>query len=683
MKAIRLHTLILRVLAASLLGLALAPHAARADVTALPGEKKKEKKKKGDEDREFLPEAKPIIARFISGMTVDLELDAATASLVPVRFIIREAPQHGTLSPIRPHPKDLHKAIVTYTHTGGTTNLVDRFTYACRVEEGSWSAPGVVSLIGKRADPKIEITVHPEFPKVLPGHESTARLRLKNNGIAAFSSDMQWQPPWVGPARMDLAIGEEKEFNLSVKPTAPGMLIWETEIQPGQPDSKVRLWVECSQIFGVAPGLLRMTFDTARGQRAGKFTVSNSTNQKMKLSIEVPSRLIAPKEIEVEPKLGADVEITLSPEDVAEFRGEVWVINEPYRERVRIEAAPEPAQVRLVQPASLDFGNMLKGKPAQAKITMQNVGGEAAVLSAQSATPFRVAEADATLSLAPGAKREVTIEAVADQAGKFSSHVVFAGTGGDIRLPVAAVITDPNKPQAVKPVTIENPRSLRRPVAAKDDDSAAPLIAAVAPAAAAKPPGASMAAAAKLPDPASAEVGAPGAFGFEGMSDTGAAMFSYLATFGMPIPPQLRSPTLPKIEGIEIVKRATDHLVLAWKELTEQPKDYRVELGYRVRNQATGLWLKAWREPDKMEKIVGEAGKRTVRLDGLVPNARYEVRVLALDADGKVSEPSDIHIITTAAPWKLPSWMWNVLAVIVLGILGFVLYRIKTTRAAR
>lgn len=160
-------------------------------------------------------------------------------------------------------------------------------------------------------------------------------------------------------------------------------------------------------------------------------------------------------------------------------------------------------------------------------------------------------------------------------------------------------------------------------------------------------------------------------------------MFSYLATFGMPIPPQLRSPTLPKIEGIEVVKRAADHLVLAWKELTEQPKDYRVELGYRVKNQPTGLWLKAWKEPDKMEKIIGEPGKRTVRLDGLVPNARYEVRVLAMDADGKVSEPSDIHIISTAAPWKLPSWMWNVLAVIVLGILCFVLYRIKSARASR
>ena len=44
MKAI--HTNILRVLVALLLGLALAPHSARADLTALPGEKDKKKKKR-------------------------------------------------------------------------------------------------------------------------------------------------------------------------------------------------------------------------------------------------------------------------------------------------------------------------------------------------------------------------------------------------------------------------------------------------------------------------------------------------------------------------------------------------------------------------------------------------------------------------------------------------------------
>jgi hypothetical protein len=657
-----------------------------ADVALPGGDKDKKKKKKDEVERQFLPEAKPIIARYISGMTVDVELDAATASVVPVRFIIREMPQHGTLSPIRPHPKDLHKAIVTYTHTGGAAQLVDRFTYACQVGGGSWSAPGVVSLIGKRADPKVELIVHPKFPKVLPGYESTARIRLKNSGIAPFSADMQWQPPWTGPARIDLAIGEEKEFNLSVKPTAPGTLIWETEIQPGFADSKVRLWVECAQIFTVSPGLVKMIFDPARGARYAKINVVNSTNKAMKVGIEPPPRTTVAKEIEIPAKLSTEVEIALAADDVEAFQGDLWVVHEPYRERVRVTAAPEPAQLRLLQPQTIDFGNMVKGKAAQAKITVQNIGGEAAVVAAQSAAPFRVSEADGALSLAPGEARDLTIEATADAAGKFSSNVVFSGTGGQISLPVKALITDPNTPQPIKPVTIENPRSMRKSVASKNDDGVNAQLtstggATPSPLSASGANLASASQAALLS--AAAEVPTSGGtgerkFGFEGLDNTQAAIFSYLATFGMPIPKELRSATMPKIEGIELVKRATDHLVLAWSELKENPREYVLELGYRVRNQETGLWLKAWQSPKNVEKISGEAGKRTVRLTDLVPNARYEVRVLAMDEDGKVSEPSDIHIFSTAAPWRMPSWTWNVLALIALGILGFVFHRLKS-----
>lgn len=667
----------------------LLPALALADLTTAPGEKKKKKK----DEEGFLPEAKPLNVRFIAGMSVDIELDAATAKLGMVRFVIRDGPQHGTLSAIRPHPKEYHKAIVTYTHGSKADSLIDRFTYACKVDDGSWSAPAVVSLIGKQAHPKIEVVHVPSFPKVLPGFEGASKMVLKNSGIAPFASDIQWQPPWTGPPRIELGIGEQKEFLVTVKPTAPGTLIWETEIQPGEPDSRLKFYVECAQLFVVAPGRLKLQFDATAGNRRGKIGIANATDLPMKLTIELPERLQAQKEIEIQPKQTGQVEITLAPDDVAAFRGELWVINEPYRERVLIDAPPEPAQITALEPKDglIDFGTRNKGDVAQATVVLRNIGGEPAIVSAQTAPPFRVAEKDSAMSIAPGETRQVLVEGMLDHPGKFAGNIIFTGTGGKLSLSAKATVTDPTTPQSIRQKPIENPHgTTRRPVAKPVDGVQAPASVAsarprsAAPSAPTQSPASTPPAASPSPAPApSGELPSePDAsqakkVALMPMDKTQAAVFGYLSTWGMPISPKLRSSHLPKIDGIQLVDRNRDSLVLAWKEPSEQPKHYLVEQGYQVLNQPTGRWLKAWRPMPNIEPIKSDKGIHQIRIGKLTPDSRYELRVLGVDEEGKVSEPSDIHIFSTPPPWRLPWWTWQVLAVIALGIMVFIFVRIK------
>ena len=656
-----------------LLVLFVCPQLATADLTSGPGEKKKKKK----DDQEYLPEARPINVRFIAGTQVDIELEGVTARQGPLRFVIREQPQHGTLSAIRPHPRELFKAIVTYTPKTGDASLVDRFTYACKLEEGSWSASSPVSLIGKRANPKIEIVQPPSFGRVLPGSEGASKMVLKNTGIAPFAADIQWQAPWLGPPRIELGIGEEREFLVTVKPSAPGTLIWETELQHGEPLSRVKLYVECTQPFVVAPGQLKLNYVAATGDRRGKVGVANSTDLPMKLTIEPPARMRAPKEIEVQPKQSLDVEVSLSPDDVNVFRGELWVINEPYRERVLIDAAPEPAQAALVSPKDsvIDFGTVPKGQTAQSKVVLQNVGGEPAVLAAQAAPPFRVVESDSAVSIASGASRELVVEGLSEQAGKFTGNIIFSGSGGKLSMTAKLTVTDPSTPQPIRPMTGGNPRSVRVPVAkASGAAGVAPLAGAssrpVAPPP--KPADAAKAGGAATADGAAAETGrrVP-------LSKVETALLGYLSTFGMPTPKELLSARLQKIERIELVRQGKDQLVLAWKEPAEKPESYRLEEGYRVRNEPTRRWLKAWHEMPNVEKIAGEAGKHTVRITKLLPGSNYEFRVLGVDKDGKVSEPSDIHRFSTGKPWRWPSWTWQALVALALVIFLFVYYRLK------
>lgn len=647
---------------------------ASADLTTT-GEKKKKKK----DDAEFIPEAKPVNARFITGIPVDIELNAATPKLGGVRFIIREQPQHGTLSAIRPNTQESFKAVVTYTPNPGSTVLADRFTYAVKMEEGSWSAPSAVTLTGQLAKPKVEIMEAPTFGRILPKAEGSSRLVLKNTGIAPFASDIQWQAPWKGPPRIELGIGEQKEYLIMVTPTAPGTLIWETELQPGEPRSRVKLYVECSQPFMVAPGLLKLQYDAKTGNRHGKVGIANSSQEKMMFQIQSPDRLRAPKQMEVAAKQTADVELSLATEDVRAFRGELWVVNEPYRERVTIDAAPEPAQVVLVTPADgqLDLGSVAKGRGTQAKITVMNVGGEAGVMAGQISPPFRVAETDAALSVAPGESREVTIEATSETPGKYTGNLVLSGTGGKLSVVTKLAVTDPNMPQSIKPNAANAaPKSSRAPVA-RSKAGIPPLPPQTEKKGPASKPGDG-----KTSDvsakPGGGDEHAPAAPGEKlKLSDTETALMAYVATFGMPTPPEMRSDHLQKIDGIELVKQGRDQLVLAWKEPTDKPDAYRFEQGYRVLNQPTGMWLKAWREVPDTEVIKGEEGKHTVRVSKLLPEARYEFRVLGQDSKGKVSEPSDIHFFSTLPPWRAPSWMWQSLVAVALVIFIFIYVKLK------
>lgn len=638
---------------------------AMADLTGIPGEKKKKKS-----DEPFLPEAKPIQARFIIGTSVDIELDAATPRLIPVKFVIRDGPKNGTLSAIRPHPRDLHKAIVTYTHNSASGVLADRFTYACRVDEGSWSAPSSVSLTGTRADPKIEIVALTTFGRVLPGYRGTAKMTLKNSGIAPFATDMQWQAPWKGPPRIELGIGEEQSYLLTVEPTAPGTLIWETEIQPGQQLSKLRLYVECAQMFVVAPGQIKLSFDPVSGDRRGKVGVANSTDQPMKFTIEPPERVKTVREIEVGAKQSAELVISLAAGDVTPFSGELWVINEPYRERVLIDAAAEPAQAVIVTPesGSIDFGVAAKGKTVQATVVLRNVGGEPVVLASQGMPPFRVSEKDGALSIAPGQSREVVVEVKSDQVGKFSGSVHFTGTGGKLTLNTKVAVIDPSTPQPLRQKPIENPHSLRKPSAKAAGDAttftpnAAPEV--VSPTPDGKPE-------VKKAEPRE-----------EGQRFSRAALdvLAHLSTFGMPIGKEFINPALKPISGIMVKKQGRDELVLAWAEADPKPEKYLLEQGYRVFERSTEHWLKAWQPMPNTEVIKGEEGQHTVRVSKLVPNSRYEFRVISMDDKGMVSEPSDIHSISTLPPWKFPSWTLPGLGVLTLLGFSYLYFRLQSRK---
>jgi len=150
-----------------------------------------------------------------------------------------------------------------------------------------------------------------------------------------------------------------------------------------------------------------------------------------------------------------------------------------------------------------------------------------------------------------------------------------------------------------------------------------------------------------------------------------AAALSYLSVFGMPTLEKDLSKKYGKLERIELAGVGTDFLELAWEKPNPDspPQSYRVESGRQVYEPTTKMFFRQWTPISEVKPLVVGGGKEGVRLAGLRPAAQYELRVLAVDEQGKVSPPSDIYLMTTLAPWKMPTWWWYAGVAVLLGVM--------------
>jgi hypothetical protein len=649
-----------------------------ADIKLGPGKEKDKDGRKLDEKRMeqlglMSPEVKSAQVSFVAGRSVEVELDAAAAVLTGLKFLIREKPRFGTLSEVRPHPTERHKALVTYTHTGGDENMVDSFAYACRIGEGPFSASGRISLNGRRAEARLVVLQQAQFGRVLPGTEVMAKVMVANRGIGAYSADLTWPAPWKGPPRLTVGIGETAEMAILVTPERPGVLSEEVTLQEGNTTSRVRLWLQCEQPFIVTPSRAQMSYDVERGLRWVKARIANATKETMTLKLILPERLLGPSELEIRAGQMHEVEFTLAEEDVKAFEGQVSVTDGVLLEKLMLGASPEPAQVAMLAPASgkLQFGSHDQGVVAKATLVLSNSGGEAAVLAVQAPPPFRVAEEEQSFSVAPGETQKLVMEVESAKAGRYQGQVVLSGGGNRLELDAEATFVDPNVIQMKSgsgkgkggEATVAGAATVAASKVARPKAAPAPV--AVAPSADQPPPDLRV----KPPVGPTSENKSHAVTALGKVNKQAAAILSHLSVFGAPIPEAERSKKYGKLEGIQMTQQGKDHLELAWEAPTPDspPQSYRVEAAQQVYEPVTKMFFRHWVEMPGIKAVVPGEGQAGVRLTGLRPSSQYEVRVLAVDEFGKVSPPSDIYVLSTLTPWRPPFWWWYAGALVLLG----------------
>lgn len=630
---------ITRVLRIILLGM-LMPGSLVADVTKSGEDKKKSK------DTVSIPEARDISVRFVEGQPVDIELDAAVGSVKQPDFIIRQQPEHGTLSNLRPHPKESNKGIITYTHTGVDVPLMDRFTYACRVDGGPMSAPAVVTLTGQRMEPKLSLVNAPNFSKVFVGGESSSRIVLKNEGTAPYLMNIAWPEGWVGPPAIEVPMGKTIDFQVFFRPKRVGEFRFEGELQKGVPSSKLILFGECLRPLTVSPGNIVLSPDAKTGVRTGSFSLVNARPESVLVTLKMPARLNGPSEVEIPAQGRVEINVFLAAQDVEAYTGEIGIAAGTSMEKISVQASPKPAELRLVIPEKgvLDFGVIDQRKRIEREIVLLNAGGEPMVVQVECRQPFSVEASGKALRIEPRQQRSLNVGLKSEASGKLSQQLQIIGGMSTLIVGMIAEIREVKAPVEPQPSPMRS--NVPAPV---------------------------------LPTPVYTAPGNPSpGDAAAGRTSMQSAIMSYLQMEGFPIPKELINPYLERVTRVELIERTPSSITMSWKKHDIAPAGWILEASSQIYDPGHRIFIKAWRRINNWKLVEGgDPNKITVRLVSLKPASQYEIRVMGVDRDGKVSEPSPQMLFATAESWRVPAWIWRTLLVVALGLVAYILHRVR------
>lgn len=624
----------------------LQPSHVVADVATKAGEKKKDRDDpKKDKKFDFLPESRPVAATFTAGQPVEIELAAAVGSLKQMEFAIRQMPRHGSLSAVRAHLRESNKGVVTYTHAGGDAPLTDSFTYACKLEGGSWSAPATVTLSGQRMEPKIEVVGIPQFGRVFLGGQASTRVAVRNKGTADFRMEMKWPEPFTGPPSIEVLKGGTAEFQVFVQPVKTGEFRHELVFQPGVPEARAIFFVLCLQAFSVSPGNLTLSLDEKTGERSGVLSLANSRPGPVRVVMKHPARLQGPVETEVAAVSRSDLRIALPAGDVEAFSGEIVIQAGDDTQKVTVQSGPKPAVMQVLIPASLslDFGVVAQRSVAEREVVVSNAGGEPLIVEARTRPPYSIGQTVKSLRLEPRAQGRFKVSLQTDGLGSSPGELELVSNSSRVIVALSAEVRDNSLP-------VQSP-----PPASPGVSSSVP-----APLTAATP--------AKVfegDDP------------FAGRNQLQAAMMAFASSRGLPIPKGQINPYLERVTGLEVLDVSRTDVTIAWPRPSVAPSGWVVEMASQVLDPSTGIFVKLWSRHRDWETASADGDNVAIRLLGLQPATLYEIRVMGVDREGKVSEPAESILIQTAQPWQIPSWVWRLFIVAALFFVGYRLYRMR------
>ncbi len=321
---------------------------------------------------------------------------------------------------------------------------------------------------------------------------------------------------------------------------------------------------------------------------------------------------------------------------------------------VRIQ---EPPPVLTISPAELDFGAVKAGETTRAELTLTNQGGGEATGRLDPPPPW-VIDGNATYRLPRGGSQTFALvfHPQGEHAYVDALHFRYE-TGGGVRLigtglagprqtvsaagagGAGALVTQSSTPQT-GPGADASPTALSSATAG-----------AVGPA-----PG--VAGGAGTGTPATDR---PAATSLEPVVPAGVSSLP-LAAVVVPGDPD----TAPGVNSVAVHGRGRTTLDLTWRALVPPPKSYRVELRHLSQNADDKLIVE-WR-PYALTEFDNAHGFVNAHLSGLSEDSQECIRVVAVDASGRLAAPSPLLVAYTlpASTWWRPTPLKVLFALLIL-----------------
>lgn len=391
------------------------------------------------------PFAKTANVSAYLGHPQEISLQVGGRIVEPLVFLIRKAPQLGTLGEIRRTGRNT--AVVLYTPNPDGGPGVDSFSFAAKSIDSPVSAPATVNIQLLEEPPRVEFPEALEFGTVLVGDTVEKSVPIRNTGGGIAFWQINPPPPWSvkNSGIYRVPGGRESLLHLSFTPTDERD--FQARIQMTS-DPKSTLLITGSGIIPISWSREGIVFSPEkRASNTTGIVFTNKTNSDLKAAISWPLFLKGPAEVLLPARAQMTLPLTLAAPLDFQFAGEVDVRCGNYVGHIPTRIFPAPAKLAVSPEKALQLGELRKDTPLKGRFLVKNVGGTDAPLSIDAPSQLQITPDARNLILQPNQEQAFDVQLNPFQSDSFQGKIRITSPGIEtVELPIAATAPKVSKP---------------------------------------------------------------------------------------------------------------------------------------------------------------------------------------------------------------------------------------------
>lgn len=375
------------------------------------------------------------------GQSITIELRTLGDSAAQaIRYIIKDQPLAGTLSPLRFIDTARSRMEVDYTPDPNSKVSHDRFSYSAQYPNGRVSAPETINIKIIQPTPELVAPANIDFGKTMMGSDAIVEIEIENKGDSFYEGVFDLDEPFsLVTENPDQSVriepGEKETLTFRFKPIHQGLRMHRMPF-PASDDGSIRFTGEGYIPFTLSTPELVLTYNPETRSRSGVLSVRANDSPGFPFQVEKSERIFlwSSDPLWLEGSDLIQLAVHLSSADSSEFEGEILVSVGDYQRKVAVRADPSPPFIELIGTPILDFGKVQVGQESRYVVLLRNRGGMDASVHAPITAPFSRAGAPSTSNFVIPANTEIEMELVFQpiNPGDFQRTVSLEASGRKI-----------------------------------------------------------------------------------------------------------------------------------------------------------------------------------------------------------------------------------------------------------